>query len=156
MAWKPIEAYFDERVVPEAAMLLLDEVQSAPEILAKLRWFSEEMSELPVVAAGSLLDFALADHTFSMPVGRISYLYLEPMAFSEFLTATGSEQLRRFIEKISLTEGIPESIHLKLLDRFRDYMLIGGGSGAAHVGTSVQGCPALLLGARAEGLRSGA
>jgi predicted AAA+ superfamily ATPase len=53
------------------SILFLDEIQAAPEILAKLRWFAEDMSELPVIATGSLLEFVLAQHSFSMPVGRI-------------------------------------------------------------------------------------
>ena len=53
---------------PEQAVLFLDEVQAAPEVLANLRWFAEEQPELPVVAAGSLLEFGLADFAYSMPV----------------------------------------------------------------------------------------
>src|SRR3990167_9774014 len=49
------------------SLLFLDEIQAAPEILAKLRWFAEGLPELPVIAAGSLLEFVLAKHTFSMP-----------------------------------------------------------------------------------------
>ena len=63
------------------AILFLDEIQVAPHLLEKLRWFAEDMPQLPVIAAGSLLDFALAKHEFSMPVGRIGYLYLEPHVF---------------------------------------------------------------------------
>jgi len=47
------------------------------------------MPELPIIAAGSLLDFALDAHQFSMPVGRIGYMYLEPFSFEEFLMAVG-------------------------------------------------------------------
>ena len=62
-------------------------------MLAKLRWMYEELPKLAVIAAGSLLDFVLADHTFSMPVWRIGYYYLEPFSFTEFLFATGNDLL---------------------------------------------------------------
>ena len=71
-----IAASFGKAIEPKNTILFLDEIQAAPHLLAKLRWFAEEMPQLPVVAAGSLLDFALADHAFSMPVGRIDDMHL--------------------------------------------------------------------------------
>lgn len=66
----------------------------------KLRWFAEKMPELVVIATGSLLDFALDNHTFSMPVGRIGYLYLEPFSFEEFLVATQKSALLKYTHDI--------------------------------------------------------
>ena len=80
------------RTSPSAAILFVDEIQVAPEVLAKLRWFAEELPELPVVAAGSLLEFALSDFAYSMPVGRIRYAHVEPLTFSEFAAQTSHEQ----------------------------------------------------------------
>ena len=71
----------DRDISPSKTLLFLDEIQAAGEVLAGLRWFAEELSELAVVAAGSLLEFVLNDHNFSMPVGRITYCYVEPMSF---------------------------------------------------------------------------
>lgn len=65
------------------------------------------MPELPVVAAGSLLDFALAEHEFSMPVGRVSYTYLEPLSFEEFLDALRLHELRKFLHSHQLNKTIP-------------------------------------------------
>jgi predicted AAA+ superfamily ATPase len=79
-------------------ILFLDEIQSAPEVLAKLRWFAEEMPEVPVIAAGSLLEFALRDFEYSMPVGRVSYAFVEPVAFPEFLQAHGSGEAPSALE----------------------------------------------------------
>ena len=56
----------DHRAGPADSLLFIDEIQAAPEVLARLRWFAEEMPELPMVAAGSLLEFALADFSHSM------------------------------------------------------------------------------------------
>ena len=121
-----LEAYMGAKIDPEHALVFLDEIQAAPQVLANLRWFAEEMPELPVVAAGSLLDFVLADHSFSMPVGRISYLHLEPMSFEEFLCAIGQEGLREFIGEFYPGGEIPELIHLRLMEFYRDYLVVGG------------------------------
>src|SRR3990167_3336509 len=84
------------------------------------------MPELPVIAAGSLLEFVLADHLFSMPVGRINYLYLEPMSFMEFLEAKDKNRLVDYIEKFSLYISIPIAIHNELMNLFKEYIIIGG------------------------------
>ena len=78
---------------PKRSLLFLDEVQARPELLAKLRWFYEESPDLPVVAAGSLLEFELAAPRSSMPVGRVSFLHIEPMGFDEFLIAHDQQAL---------------------------------------------------------------
>ncbi|MBN2072721.1 MAG: ATP-binding protein [Actinobacteria bacterium] len=114
------------RIDKSGSLLFLDEIQKAPHILANLRWFYEEAPELPVISTGSLLDFVLKDHNFSMPVGRISYLFMEPMSFKEFLLACGEDILVKFLEEIKLDSSFPVPIHDKLLDLFSDYITIGG------------------------------
>ncbi len=84
-----LEARYGVPVVEGKTLLFLDEIQAAPEVFAKLRYFHEELPGLHVLAAGSLLDLLLEDHAFSMPVGRIEYLHLGPLVFEEFLEATG-------------------------------------------------------------------
>lgn len=108
-----------------AAILFLDEIQAVPEALPALRYFLEDLPELAVVAAGSLLEFTLSDHSFSMPVGRISYLHLEPLSFSEFLLAADPE-LHRFFVAWRLGDELPESRHRMLLRRQREYLVVGG------------------------------
>jgi uncharacterized protein len=121
-----IEAFTGARLTYDRSLLFLDEIQAAPQVLAKLRWLHEETPKLAVVAAGSLLDFALADHTFSMPVGRITYLRLEPMSFVEFLRGLGDDELAALIEEIDPWRGVAEPLHGRLLERFREYVLVGG------------------------------
>ena len=87
-----LEAELGTPIRGPGTLLFLDEVQAAPHLLAFLRWLREDLPELPVVAAGSLLDFALRDHDFSMPVGRITYCYVEPVSFYEFLDAADHAQ----------------------------------------------------------------
>lgn len=108
------------------AILFLDEIQMAPDILSKLRWFAEDLPQLPVIAAGSLLEFVLDDHSFSMPVGRISYLHLEPLSFQEFLLAQGQEQLHFYLENYVVQQEIPAVIHAQLIASFKEYLLVGG------------------------------
>ena len=121
-----LEAAFGVRIEPEKSILFLDEIQAFPELLAKLRWFAEELPALPVVAAGSLLDFVLDEHSISMPVGRINYFHLEPMSFKEFLYACGKPILTEYIEQYSWDKPIASAIHDDLMKLFREYVVVGG------------------------------
>lgn len=121
-----LESELGLSITPENSLLFLDEIQAAPELLAKLRWFYEDMPYFAVVAAGSLLEFTLAEHEFSMPVGRIGYLHVEPLSFEEFLLAQGEEKLYDFLLSWELSKRIPVSIHEKLMSHIKEYMLIGG------------------------------
>lgn len=123
---KNIEADLAVTIVPESACLFLDEIQAAPELFAKLRWFKEEMPELPIIAAGSLLEFALHKFQYSMPVGRITYFYLEPLSFFEFVLASENEALFQKLTGFGLKTTIPQSLHEKCMDLYCLYCLIGG------------------------------
>ena len=68
-------------------MLFLDEIQNCPRAIMSLRYFKEQMPNLHIIGAGSLLEFALNDENFSMPVGRVQYIYLKPLSFQEYLEA---------------------------------------------------------------------
>ena len=106
-------------------ILFLDEIQATPHALQALRYFHEEKPALPVLAAGSLLEFTLSDHDFSMPVGRIQYLHMGPMAFEEFLEAIDPE-LTQYLHEYEWGRPFPDSVHRRLLARQREYLLIGG------------------------------
>jgi uncharacterized protein len=121
-----LEALFNKAIDTKKTLLFLDEIQAAPELLAKLRWFAEEKPELAIIATGSLLDFALEEHEFSMPVGRINYMYLEPMSFEEFLLAEKQNKLCEFLENFTLESEMPDAIHERLWQFLKDYIFIGG------------------------------
>ncbi|GJM07435.1 MAG: ATPase [marine bacterium B5-7] len=121
-----IQSIYPETIEIKRCILFLDEIQAAPTLLAKLRWFAEDMPALAVIAAGSLLEFVLANHTFSMPVGRITYLHLEPLTFEEFLQAKGKESLRHLLNHYTWQQKIPEAIHIECIRLFKEYMFIGG------------------------------
>jgi predicted AAA+ superfamily ATPase len=116
----------DSPLIPGKTLLFLDEIQCVPEIIAKLRYFYEKCRSLHIIAAGSLLDFVLEDHTFSMPVGRVEYMFIGPMDFCEFLEAHSQVALLDFIRAWNVEEQVPLSIHKKLLDYQRIYVAIGG------------------------------
>jgi uncharacterized protein len=113
-------------VDPQSCLLFFDEIQAVPELLAKLRWFAEDFPELPVIAAGSLLEFVLEKHTFSMPVGRIGYMHMEPLTFEEFLIASHKEGLLNYLEAFQWTTKIPSALHDQLMAMFKEYIIIGG------------------------------
>ena len=114
------------RVDPQKTLLFIDEIQARPELLSFLRWFHEDAPDLPVVVAGSLLDFALGDHQFSMPVGRISYCHVEPVSFYEFLDAGGHEQLREALMESAGRLELSPRLHQRSMELLREYFLIGG------------------------------
>jgi uncharacterized protein len=123
---KNIEADLAVKITPESTCLFLDEIQAAPELFSKLRWFREDMPELPIIAAGSLLEFALNKSQYSMPVGRITYFYLEPMSFFEFVLALGNEALLQTMMELGFGKHIPQTLHEKCMDLYHQYCLIGG------------------------------
>ena len=103
-------------------LLFLDEIQHSPEAIAFLRYFYEDMNDLYVITAGSLLEVMMDLKQISFPVGRIEYLYLFPMNFREFLKATGETEVLTLMESIP----VPSWAEEKLEALFKSYTLIGG------------------------------
>lgn len=107
--------------VEGSTLLFIDEIQESPKAIQMLRYFYEERSDIYVVAAGSLLEFALKEVP-SFPVGRIEYLYLHPLNFQEYLEGLRHEQAIKALDKVPL----PQHAHATLLDLFNSYAIIGG------------------------------
>ncbi len=121
-----LELHLNLSITPGKTLLFLDEIQAAPEVFATLRYFYEQMPKLHIIAAGSLLEFVLEKHQFSMPVGRIEYMHLGPMTFEEFLLATEKEKLLKFLHEFHLDESIPALIHEELMRCVMDFCVVGG------------------------------
>lgn len=121
-----LESALSQSIHPADSILFLDEIQAAPDLLAKLRWFYEDMPLLAVITAGSLLEFVLENHTFSMPVGRIQYFFIEPLGFEEFLLAKNETHLLSAIEKISLEKSFNAALHDKANQLFKEFVTVGG------------------------------
>ena len=121
-----LENVLQAKINSETDILFLDEIQATPSAIPALRYFYEERPELRVISAGSLLEFIFSEHEFSMPVGRIEYLYVGPMSFEEFLESLGKEYLLEKLYNFNWTDFWSEQIHEELLELQKQYFLIGG------------------------------
>jgi len=121
-----IEAEKGINLIPGETLLFLDEIQNAPSVLPTLRYFYEKIPELHIIAAGSLLGFLLSESKFSMPVGRIEFMFLGPLSFEEYLMASSEYKLLDYLNSLTLKSLIPESIHKKCLTYLRNYFIVGG------------------------------
>jgi len=113
-------------IVIGKTLLFFDEIQECPKAITSLRYFHEEMSELHIIGAGSLLEFALKSEDVKVPVGRIQYLYMYPLSFAEFLDAAGESPLRKYIGQLINIENITTALHDKLIGLVFKYNIIGG------------------------------
>jgi len=114
----------DQEIIPGKTLLFLDEIQDQPRAITALRYFYEEMPELHIMAAGSLLDFAL--DSVGVPVGRVTFRWIYPLTFIEFLVATGHRLLAKAIISQPADKVLSEPIHEKALELVSQYMCIGG------------------------------
>jgi len=120
-----LSALFGKPIVPGETLLFLDEVQGCPEAISSLRYFYESMPELHVVAAGSLLEFALEEIP-SFGVGRIESMFMHPFSFAEFLNAAGFETWVKAIDAASPEKPVSDAIHGKILEQLKIFLVIGG------------------------------
>jgi predicted AAA+ superfamily ATPase len=120
-----LAAYYARPVVPGKTLLFLDEIQSCPEAISSLRFFYERIPELHVIAAGSLLEFALSEIP-SFGVGRISSYFMFPMNFAEFMNAAKDKALHDAALAADFDNPLEQALHQRLADRLKEYFLIGG------------------------------
>jgi len=112
-------------VEPGRTLLFFDEIHTCPNAILALRFFKEDYPQLHVAAAGSLLEFALADLP-SFGVGRMHSLFMYPMSFDEFLSATGFEGLVKERQLASPSNPLHPTVHAKLVEQWRNFIMIGG------------------------------
>lgn len=112
-------------IVPNETLLFIDEIQESQEVIMALRYFKEDMPNLHVIAAGSLLEFVL-DEIPTFGVGRIHSMYMFPMTFDEFLLANGEQLLLDARGQANIDAPLPASLHEKLIGLIRTFMLVGG------------------------------
>ena len=118
-----LELYAGRKINPENTLLIFDEVQEVPRALASLKYFYENAPQYHIVCAGSLLGIALHQGT-SFPVGKVDFLKLYPLSFSEFLMATGNE---RFAELLKNKDyEMITSFKQTYIDALKHYYFIGG------------------------------
>jgi predicted AAA+ superfamily ATPase len=113
-----------ETIVPNETLLFIDEIQLVPQAILALRYFYEKIPQLHVIAAGSLLEFAL--EKVGVPVGRIDSFYMYPMTWLEFLLAKNEKLLFDELCQHELSHPMPAVVHEKLLRLLGEYVAIGG------------------------------
>ena len=121
-----LEILSKKNLAPEKTLLFLDEIQECPKAIQALRYFKERYPALHVIGAGSLLEFTLNEAEFRMPVGRVEFLYMYPLNFSEFLNALGHEKLIRHLSQASITTSIDPVAHEQLLTLLKLFFVLGG------------------------------
>ncbi len=121
-----LEIYFGKDIRRSSTLLFLDEIQTCPEAVVALRYFFEKMPDLHIIAAVSLLDHALNELQYSMPVGRVEFAYMYPLSFYEFLIAINEKSLLEFLRSFTIQQKISKPIHNKLIELVRLYFFIGG------------------------------
>lgn len=114
-----------EKIEPNSTLIIFDEIQDCPEVINALKYFYENIPEYHIVCAGSLLGIALAKPS-SFSVGKIDFLNMVPMNFSEFLIANGDENLKNYLDSIEEIEKIPEAFYNPLYEKLKMYYITGG------------------------------
>ena len=112
-------------MIPGKTLIFFDEIQNCPEAIGCLKYFYERAPEYHVIAAGSLLGIALA-HPTSFPVGKVNFLDVEPMTFSEFLIAEGEPNLASYLKSYDSLEPIADVFFNRFCEKLKMYFVTGG------------------------------
>ena len=120
-----IPIFAKQQIQPGKTLLIIDEIQTVPSALNLLRFFYEDRPDLHVACAGSLLEAIIKREGLQIPVGRVQYLYMFPLTFSEFLRGENVE-LYEYLDNLSTLSSIPRAIHNELMKSFKQFLLVGG------------------------------
>ena len=120
-----LSVHFNQAIIPSKTLLFLDEIQACPQAISALRFFYEDYPELHVIAAGSLLEFALEELP-SFGVGRVSSMFMYPFSFSEYMSAFGEERLWDEVCRSSPEKPLHPVFHEKVLEILKQFLVIGG------------------------------
>ena len=122
------------KIIAEKTLIIFDEIQDAPEVINSLKYFYENAPEYHIACAGSLLGITLAKPS-SFPVGKVDFLNIYPMNFSEFLLANGDENLKLFLDSLNDIENIPDAFFNPLYEKLKMYYVTGGMPEAVYMWT---------------------
>jgi predicted AAA+ superfamily ATPase len=120
-----LEIRYAKLIVPGKTLLFLDEIQSCPRAVTFLRYLYENIQPLHVIAAGSLLEFAIAE-VIDIPVGRVRNIFVYPFSFTEFVSALGGDLILEHAKKAVRGSVQSESAHEKLLEYLKTFLIVGG------------------------------
>lgn len=114
-----------QHITAEKTLIIFDEIQDCPNVINSLKYFCENASEYHVVCAGSLLGITLAKPS-SFPVGKVDFMNISPMTFSEFLIANGDENLAHYLKSVDTINPIPDAFFNPLYEKLKMYFVTGG------------------------------
>lgn len=114
-----------QKIEAENTLIIFDEVQDCPEVINSMKYFCENAPQYHVACAGSLLGITLAKPS-SFPVGKVNFMQINPMNFTEFLLANGDENLAKYIEQIDKIEPIPDAFFNPIYEKLKMYYVTGG------------------------------
>ncbi|MBR6403535.1 MAG: ATP-binding protein [Eubacterium sp.] len=112
------------QILPHDTLIIFDEIQECPDALNSLKYFCEKLPEYHITCAGSYLGIQLARSPF--PVGKVNFISMYPMTFTEFLQASGDENLSDYLKGIDTIEPIPEAFYNLLYEKIKMYYATGG------------------------------
>lgn len=114
-----------QKILPEKTLIIFDEVQDCPKVINSMKYFCENAPQYHIACAGSLLGIALAKPT-SFPVGKVNFMQIDPMTFTEFLLANGDENLSQYMNTVNRLEPIPDAFFNPLYEKLKMYYVTGG------------------------------
>lgn len=118
--------FLEKPITKNKTLLFLDEIQMAPQVITSLKYFCEDMPNLHVIGAGSLLGVSIREYQSSFPVGKVDLAELQPMNFSEFLWATGKAKVYEHLLSLRVDQEIPNFLFERLKKSLLNYYVIGG------------------------------
>lgn len=121
---RELEFFLGSSIDIKNDLIVFDEIQNEPKALTSLKYFCENMPHAAICAAGSLLGVTMNIDSF--PVGKVDFLDLKPLSFIEFINAVGEEQLSSLLMRHDISQPFPEMAHLKLLEYWKQYLVVGG------------------------------
>ncbi|HIV80590.1 MAG TPA: ATP-binding protein [Candidatus Avanaerovorax faecigallinarum] len=114
-----------QKILPESTFIIFDEVQDCPEVINSMKYFCENAPQYHIACAGSLLGIALAKPS-SFPVGKVNFMQINPMTFTEFLLANRDENLAEYMKTVDTLEPIPDAFFNPLYEKLKMYYVTGG------------------------------
>lgn len=121
-----LELIHRTKIVPGKTLLIFDEIQECPKAITSLKYFCENLQDLHLVCAGSLLGVALKQENISFPVGKVNRMQMYPMSFKEFVIAMGEERYISLFEKWDVNRIIPEGYSRPMEQLLKTYFAVGG------------------------------
>ena len=133
-----------QKIMPENTLIIFDEVQDCPKVINSMKYFCENAPQYHIACAGSLLGIALAKPP-SFPVGKVNFMQIDPMTFTEFLLSNRDENWANYLNTISTIEPIPDAFFNPLYEKLKMYYVTGGMPESVKMWTEARDVDARLV-----------